>query len=511
MARFIMANRLANRGDEGRARSQEALRTFFAGTLSKAASLVSAPDPPAEVARQVMIFDADAAEIEAKRATLPESVILEEEKPRYPMSTRRSPLLTGFREVLLAAAKVSVPGTGTQLGVTIRGQDAGTVQGAEVILFLRSSGGQVLRIPQVYDPPRLTNAKGQHTFTFANKWTPVALVVDPPGRFWGMIHRDLTASKVTVTLPVLPHAKGRVGWWHDTLKASPSSATAGKGIKVGVIDTGVGPHPAVAHVTGVGAFLNGKSYLTAAKAKDSQSHGTHVCGTIGARSATAGQYAGVAPGVDLYCARVFEATGGASQADTANAIDHMSKVVGVHLINMSLGGPASAIEQDAVRRARDLGTLCVCAAGNEGGKVSYPAAYPETVAVSALGLNGWGPDGSIAASAAPADPSMYGTENLYLAGFSNFGPRIETAAPGVGIIAPVPERHGLTAPYASMNGTSMASPAACGRLAVLLAANAKYMASPADETRVDRARAILTKNCRNIELDTDYQGHGVLG
>jgi subtilisin len=278
-----------------------------------------------------------------------------------------------------------------------------------------------------------------------------------------------------------------------------------------VIDTGVGPHPALAHVTGVGAFLDGKAYLTAAKARDVQSHGTHVCGTIGARPTAAGQYAGVAPGVDLYCARVFEATGGASQADTANAIDHLAKVVGVHLINLSLGGDSSAIEQDAIRRARDLGTLCVCAAGNEGGAVSFPAGYPETIAVAALGLNGWGPPGSIAADAAPTDPAAFGAENLYLADFSNFGPRIETAAPGVGIIAPVPARHGLTAPFASMNGTSMASPAACGRLASLLAANAKYMASPADATRVDRARTILTKNCRDVELDAEYQGHGVLG
>jgi subtilisin len=396
------------------------------------------------------------------------------------------------------------------LGVFVRGDGDGTVEGAEVILFLRAGTNSVSRIPSLDESPLLTNARGQYTFTFGGKWTPVALVVDPPGGFWGVIHRGFPDTRIIVTLPALPTASSRTGWWHETLRTTPWDPAAGKGIKIGVVDTGVGPHPALGHVTGVGAFIWGQTDLAAGKEKDAQSHGSHVCGIIGARPDSAREFGGVAPGADLFCARVFEATGGASQADTANAIDYLSRTVGVHLINLSLGGDSSAIGQDAIRRARDLGTLCVCAAGKEGGKVSYPAAYVETVAVSALGLNGWGPPGSIAASAAPTEPEKYGAELLHLGDFSNFGPKIATAAPGVGILSTVPERYGLTAPYASMNGTSMSSPAACARLAVLLAANSKYMADPPDDTRVTRAVKILEQNCRDIGLESEYEGNGVL-
>lgn len=512
MARYVMSNRLAGRGDEGRKRSQSALRTAFSSAFRASVNVVASPEPIAEMARQVMIFEADEAEVAAKKATLPENVILEPEKLRYPQMTRRSPLLTGFREALLGAAKSSNPGTGASFSVAIRGEDAGPIHGAEVVLYL-TAGPQVLRIPAIEDPPVATNAQGKFTFRFATKWTPVALVADPPGGFWGVIHRMNAPDAVTVTLPALPDATGKIGWWHDCLRASPFDSKAGAGIKVGVIDTGVGPHPALDHVTGVGAFLDGESFLTAAKARDALSHGSHVCGIIGARPTSAKQFGGIAPGVDLFCARVFEATGGASQADTANAIDHLSAEVGVHLINMSLGGPSSIIEHDAIRRARDEGTLCVCAAGNESGPVSasFPAAYPETIAVSALGLNGWGPEGSIAASAAPTDPAMFGAEGLFVGDFSNFGPKIGVAAPGVGIISTVPERFGLTAPYASMNGTSMASPAACARLAISLAADNKYMAAAPDADRVERARVILQKSCRDVELDSDFQGFGVQG
>ena len=78
----------------------------------------------------------------------------------------------------------------------------------------------------------------------------------------------------------------------------------GRGIRVGVVDTGAGPHPCLQHIASVGAFLGGNS-LPPGLGADVGEHGSHVSGTIGARPAETGHYAGIAPGCDLLTARVF--------------------------------------------------------------------------------------------------------------------------------------------------------------------------------------------------------------
>jgi subtilisin family serine protease len=109
----------------------------------------------------------------------------------------------------------------------------------------------------------------------------------------------------------------------------------------------------------------------------------------------------------------------------------------------------------------------------------------------------------------PEQEDKFGQEGLYLANFSCFGSEITCAAPGVGIISTVPAGDELAAPYASMCGTSMASPAACAAVAVLLSQDPDYPRMPRDETRAEMARNILRRNCRDIGLDPHYQGSGV--
>jgi subtilisin len=219
--------------------------------------------------------------------------------------------------------------------------------------------------------------------------------------------------------------------------------------------------------------------------------------------------AGIAPGVSLFCARVFPPDAGANQGDIVNALDELSRERGVDLVNMSLGArQPSQVELDAIRDALERGTLCICAAGNDAGAVSWPAAFPETVAVSAIGLKNQAPPGTLSATRVPTDASKHGAANLFLANFSSFGPEVTCTAPGVGIISTVPERFGLTEPYAVMDGTSMASPAACGALAALLAESPTYQ-SLTGAARAAEARSILATNCRSIGLATAFQGTGM--
>src|SRR5260370_28720271 len=76
----------------------------------------------------------------------------------------------------------------------------------------------------------------------------------------------------------------------------------------------------------------------------------------------------MAPGCDLFHARVFKGEGpqdGPTQADIINAIDSLSRDHQCDLINMSLGGgPRAAVEEDAVHAGAERGTLCICASGN---------------------------------------------------------------------------------------------------------------------------------------------------
>ena len=90
---------------------------------------------------------------------------------------------------------------------------------------------------------------------------------------------------------------------------------------------------------------------------------------------------------------------------------------GARIINVSLGGPVdSAYVREAIRIARtQYGALLVAATGNSGGgEVSYPARYPDVLAVGATNEAG---DGR--------------------AGFSNSGPEVDVVAIGVGVVGTV--------------------------------------------------------------------------
>lgn len=104
---------------------------------------------------------------------------------------------------------------------------------------------------------------------------------------------------------------------------------------------------------------------------------------------------------------------------------------------------------------------------------------------------------------------MMGRQNLFLAAFSSFGPTLACAGPGVGIVSTVPDHEGATDLYMEMDGTSMASPAACGALAVILANDAHYSSTTRGQYRTTAARNLLAQHCRPIGLPVKYEGRGL--
>jgi len=202
-------------------------------------------------------------------------------------------------------------------------------------------------------------------------------------------------------------------------------ANAGRGVKVGVIDSGIAQdHPffAPSGFSYPAGFPKGETQFTTPKVivarayqhpsargtkfnaypgDPSQEHGTHVAGTVGGvmyDGANAQPYpvqgtlSGVAPGVWLGNYNVFPGPiVSADSADIARAVDD-AIADGMDILNLSLGGPSydltpanDALEQ-ALDNAADAGVFSSVSAGNEGpndATLGSPARAKKVITVAA--------------------------------------------------------------------------------------------------------------------------------
>lgn len=474
--------------------------------------LESAAPSPAPAGRRVLVVDADPADLPRLAAELTRDTVVEPELPRVPAVAYPPALTPTVRpwaaaasavpglEAAEAAPAAAGPGTGSVLNLTVTDAQGGGVGGCQVTVSFVGARGSInaggvsgrdggVSIP--YDP---------------NLWRPSTAVLEPSGRFWSQVTQQ-PQNGMTIRLTELP--PGPVGWWQLLSGATGYDARAGEGVRVGVIDTGVGPNAALDHAVPVGAFIDGVFTAGPEAGLDAQTHGTHVSGIIGARPVDSTGFGGIAPGAELFVARVFDPTGNANQGDIASAIAALSTTYNVDLINMSLVGDASAIERDEVILALERGTLCICAAGNQGGAVGFPAAYPECVAVSGLGLVNTSPADSMAASFVPTQPGRFGVGGTFLASFSNLGPQLLCAAGGNGIISTIPARNGERAPYTDMCGTSMSSPLAAGVLAAMLGRDPVWKQIPRGAQRSAYARWALARHAVPVLSSPLLEGRGL--
>ncbi len=217
------------------------------------------------------------------------------------------------------------------------------------------------------------------------------------------------------------------------------STNKGTGVKIAIIDTGIDyTHPELDnYYQGGYDFVNGDN-----DPMDDHWHGTHCAGIVAAENNGIGVI-GVAPEVELYGLKVMDSSGSGSTSDVTAAIDWAIEN-NIQIISMSLGTDYNSVTLGtACDRAYNEGILLVAAAGNEGtSSVDYPAKYDSVIAVAAT--------------------SSSDTK----ASFSNTGPEIELAAPGVSVKSTY-----LGGGYISASGTSMACPHVAGTAALVWTSN----------------------------------------
>ena len=345
-----------------------------------------------------------------------------------------------------------------------------------------------------------TNKKGIASLALGSASKKVErLYVYSESGFWNVLEENITL-KSGMKVEMLPIDLS----FTDCLRHfyGGSAATAGQGVTVGVIDTGVGPHRDLTVTDGQNTVVGEDP---ADWSDNGEGHGTHVAGIIAAHGTPPNGIGGIAPGVTLRSYRVFgKGAEGASNFSIAKAIDRAVSD-GCDLINMSLGGgPRDEATHSAIADARAKGTLVIVAAGNDGRQpVSFPAADSLSLAVSALGRQGTFPDGTT--ELGDVAPPFGKDKKNFIAAFSNIGPELVLTGPGVGIISTFPGDK-----YAVLDGTSMACPAVTGAAAKLLSTQPALLANPRDQTRSDTMAKVVLQAANTLGFPATLEGQGLI-
>lgn len=251
---------------------------------------------------------------------------------------------------------------------------------------------------------------------------------------------------------------------------------------IAIIDTGIDlDHSDLYVVGGVDCRrLDKKTKDCLVGGDDDAGHGTHVAGIAAALDNAIG-VVGVAPGAPLFAVKVLGSNGSGTLSGVIQGMDWVARnaaAKGIVVANLSLGGlgwddtdgnpngcaVTLSAEHKAICAMVAAGVTVAVAAGNEMDDAANhtPGAFDEVITVSSLadfdGLSG----GLGSASYSWSDC----TENVddSFTCFSNYGHDVDIMAPGVAIYSTY-----MGGGYATMSGTSMASPHVAGAVALLAA------------------------------------------
>lgn len=258
-------------------------------------------------------------------------------------------------------------------------------------------------------------------------------------------------------------------------------STGSNSIVVGVVDTGV-----YYNHEDLQSIIKGRNYITGTNDPlDDNGHGTHVAGTIGAVGNNALGLSGVNWSVGIMAIKILASNGSGSDRNIALAIEYAVNN-GAKVINVSIGSdgraPCSSFTQDAINYALSKGVVVVIAAGNKKDNASY---YSPSSCIGSITVG----------ASTPSDTR---------ASFSNWGSRVDIAAPGTSILSTLPPGKNLSASCGDSNfgspndgfgicsGTSMASPHVAGAAALLLSVNPNLSPQQVRDCLVDNADPIIT-------------------
>jgi subtilisin family serine protease len=340
-------------------------------------------------------------------------------------------------------------------------------------------------------------------FALALPRASVATLAALPG-----VRHVTTAVRYTPSRRALNAGPSRVGaqqiW-------GPSLETAGQGVKIGIVDTGVDhrhPYFAPAGYAMPPGFPRGDRRYTTAKVivartfaargrgdadsrlpADEDGHGTHVAGiaagNASTRTDTAERISGVAPRAYIgnYRALAVEDAVSGSNGTAAELVAAIEAAVadGMDVINLSLGQAEVDPERDLVALALDAaaeaGVVPVVVAGNEGSGYGRGSIYSPGTAARAI---------TVGAVELPE------TGNPVAASFTSVGPtplslrlKPDVAAPGVAVLSASPGGG-----WSTSSGSSMAGPHVAGIAALLVQRHPEWTPAQVKAAIVGTARPL---------------------
>ncbi|MFJ5220997.1 S8 family serine peptidase [Streptomyces sp. NPDC088354] len=310
-------------------------------------------------------------------------------------------------------------------------------------------------------------------------------------KFWADLTAQTAPQSATTAAAAAPSlANGvRKVWLDGKVKADLADSVAqigapevwaggdtGQGVDVAVLDTGYDTgHPDLD-----GAVASSASFVPGEDVTDHHGHGTHVASTIaGNGAASGGKEKGVSPGVRLHVGKVLDNAGSGSDSWVISGMEWAARDAKARVISMSLGGGPTdgtdPLSQAVNELSAETGALFTIAAGNSGpdeGTVAAPGAADAALTV-----------GAVDSSDTVADFSSRGPR------FRDDAAKPEITAPGVGIVAARSQWATFgSGSYATLSGTSMATPHVAGVAALVAAKHPDWNGARIKDALVSTAK-----------------------
>jgi subtilisin family serine protease len=360
-------------------------------------------------------------------------------------------------------------------------------------------------LPSAADAEKLTKIPGVKSVA------PDVVYIDPAGK------------------PPKPPAGEKLPWGVDRIDADKvwdkdgnlsvdPGANTGSGIKVAIVDSGIDlDHPDLAaNISGINT-IDGQDPN---RPDDQYGHGTMIAGVIAAIDNSVGVI-GVGPGISLYAVKITVNFDLSDLTNLSNLYEGMEWCIqnNMQVINMSLSlwsviddGSGNYVKDKPlndptfysyIQQAYQAGIVLAAAVANDSARVEevqgdpgsivdtspyrFPASYNEVIGVSATGINTGG------------KPSEKGD---YFASWSNYGPAVDLAAPGVSVETTT------IGGYGSFGGTSASCPHVVGVAALIL--NQLGATSPIPGLPEQVKTTLKNKAEQLAKLTAEQQGAGLV-